>query len=532
MKKVFLSLLTVFLTAQLFSVNAQVKISDDFSYTISKPYKVVDGLKVYFSKGEEVLSIKYRKGMFYFQKFSGEKLNEEKRVDIPKMEPGFTFEEFVEMDGKIYFFYSRWDRANVKEQLFYREVDFDNCGWAGKEQLMFKIDGKITGGFSMFGSGSGKFSFSLSYDEQRLIIQYRKAPKEKRDALNKDLIGMHVYDKDLNEQWAEVIEMPYTEKKMNNLGYSIDGKGNAYLLAGVYRSESTRKMIKGKSNYDIELIRIDAEDQSLSHTKVKFDDKFVSAISFFEGKEGEIVLAGYYGNKSYAYMDGLFLAKVDTEGEITEKQTIEVPVEIMSMYMSQRAQDKMKKKDGKKDLSMSNMVLRDLIYNEDGSISIYGEKYFVVSRTDPKTGRTTYTYYYQEILVANIGADGELAWMTKLPKNQSGGAARGGMGFYVMSHGGYEYVLFLDNVKNIELPMNKYPKAHKDGKGGFLTGFKIETESGNIEKVSILNTLDAKGTRLYQFKMGRIINLSDGSIAIETYIKKKQDVMLRIKLND
>ncbi len=532
MKNILLSILVVFLSMQLFSIQAQVKISDDFSYSISEPYKVVDGLKVYFSIGEEVLSIKYRRGMFYFQKFSGDKLNEEKRVDLPKMEPGFTFEEFVKMDDKIYFFYSRWDRENIKEQLFCREVDFDGCGWAGEEQLMFKVDGKITGGFSIFGGGSGKFSFSLSYDEQKLIVQYRKVPKEKKDALNKDKIGMHVYDKNLNEQWAEVIEMPYTEKKMNNLGYSIDGLGNAYLLAGVFRSESTRKMIKGKTNYDIELIRIDADDQSLSHTKVIFEDKLISAISFFEGKEGEIVLAGYYGNKSYNYMDGLFLAKVDAEGDITEKKIIEVPVEVMSMYMSERAQAKMKKKDGKKDVSMSKMVLRDLIYNADGSVSIYGEKYYVVSRTDPNTGNTSYTYYYQEILVANIDADGELAWMTKLPKNQSGKSDTGGMGFYVMSHGGSEYVLFLDNVKNIELPMDKSPKAHKDGRGGFLTGFKIETETGDIKKISILNTLDAKGTRFYQFKMGRIIKLSDGSIAIETYIKKKQDVMLRIKLND
>ncbi len=522
MKKLILSFLIVLLSAQLFNVQAQVQISDDFSYTISEPYRVVDGRKVYFSRGEEILSVKYRKGMFYFQKFSGDVLNEEKRVEVPKMEPGFSFEDFVEFDNRYYFFYSRWNRDKYVEQLFYREIDFDNLGWLTEERKIITVEGKISGGFS----------FKTSYDETQLIVQYRLVPKEKRDALNNDKIGMHVYKGHMEENWSKIVEMPYTEKKMNNIGYSIDSKGNAYILAEVYKTESTKKVIKGVSNYNIELIRVDAEDQSLSHSKIVIDDKLISNIGFFESKNGEMVIAGYYGQKSIYHQDGVFIFKIDEEGEITDRISHEIPVEVITMYMSQRKQEKVKKKDEKKGVAMTNVKLRNIIYNTDGSITMYGEVFYYITTTDPKTGATRTTYYFKEIVATHIDAEGEVSWMTKLPKNQVSGGITGALGFYVFSHEGVDYLLFLDNVKNIELPMDQYPKAHKDGRGGYLTGFKIDKESGDVQKVSILNTLDANGIRLYQFKLSRFIDLSDGSIAFESYIKKKQDVMVRIKLNE
>ena len=518
-----------------FGVFSQVKISDDFSYTISDPYRVVDGMKSYFSKGDEVLSVKYGRGVFYFQKFSGPKLNEEKRVEVEKT-TGFTAESFEEVDGKFYFFFSVWDRDAGKEQLYSREIDFDGCKFVDEGNLLFKVDGKVTGGFGfgnlIFNTGSsGKFHFTKSFDESKLIIQYRRKPEERRDDLNKDVIGMHVYDPSMQEVWSSDVEMPYTEKKMNNLGYSIDSKGNTYVLAEVYLDNTTRRRAKdGTPNYRLELLRIDADDQSIETSAIEMDDKFIKDVGFFEGKTGEMLMAGYYGNRSNGGTDGIFMSKVTEEGDVEEKVYYEIPVDVMKLYMSERKQNRMEAKNDAKDYSMPNMVLRDLVFGADGSVTVYGERYFVKSSYNSKTGQTTYTYYYQEILVASIGSDGELKWMNKLPKNQVGSNGRGGMGYYVMPGAEYDYLLFLDNVRNIELPMTKYPKAHKDGAGGFMTGFKLSTESGEAEKISLFDTRDAKGIALYQFNTGRIVQISDQEFAVECYKKKKEDVMLKVTL--
>lgn len=529
--KSILSLFTLFTVIWSFG---QVEISNDFTYTISDPYRVVDGKKHYFSKGDEVLAVKYGRGIFHFQKFSGDKLNESKHIEIDKT-TGFTPESYRQVNDKFYFFYSIWDKANQNEQLFVREIDFDNCTFVDEGRLLIKVDGKVTGGFgfSLFGSdhiGGGKFHFETSYDESRLIVQYRLKPKERRDALNKDVIGMHVYSSDLDETWSKQVEMPYTEKKMNNLGYTIDKDANTYVLAEVYKDNTTKRKTKsGEPNYRLELIKISGDDQSISISEVELEDKFITDVGFFEGKNKEIIIAGFYGNRFARGTDGFFLCKVDNDGGIADQVSYEIPVDVMKLYMSQRKQAKMERKDERKDLSMSHMVLRDIVFDDDG-ITLFGEKYFVIETRDPRTGQVTRTYYYQEILVARIDNEGELLWMNKLPKNQSGAAQRGGMGFYTLPGDNVDYVLFLDNVKNIELPLDRYPKRHADGAGGFLTGFRLDRETGNVEKISILNTRNAKGIALYQFHTGRIVKISDTEFAVECYKKKKEDVMIKVTM--
>ena len=64
MKRISLLFLSIF---ALQVANAQVKKSDEFDFTISDPYKVVDGNKIYFSKGDEVLSIKIVRGGYVLQ---------------------------------------------------------------------------------------------------------------------------------------------------------------------------------------------------------------------------------------------------------------------------------------------------------------------------------------------------------------------------------------------------------------------------------------------------------------------------------
>ena len=514
-----------------FLVNSQVvTTSKNFSYTLSEPYEVVDGIKSYFTKNGEVLSVKYGAGMFYFQKFSGKILNESKRVEVPKGE-GFDMESFEEVNGHYYFFFSRWDKKNITEQLFVREIDFDKCNFAGPEKLLIKVKGKVTGGFSILGMGSGKFSFLKSFSEEMMIIQYRLKPENKNDATNNDAIGMHVYNETLEEVWSQIVEMPYSEKKMNNLAYTVDRDGNAYVLAEIFKDETTKRTTSnGSPNYRLEVIRVDNTDQSITTTELELKGKFITDVGFFEGKNGQLILAGYYGNKNNGGTDGLFMFNMDVNGEIAEAQSHEIPVDIMTKYVSERAKEKMEKKDDTKDLAMSNMVLREIVFDADGGVTLYGEKYYSVTTYNASTKTTTTTYYYQEILVARLEADGSLAWMNKLPKSQSGGAPRGGMGFYTLKTPTEDYVLFIDNIKNMELPLDKFPARHSDGQGGYLTGFKVDKETGDLEKVSLFDLRDAKGIELFQFNTGRIIQLSDNEFAVECYKKKKEDVMIKVTL--
>ena len=97
------------------------------------------------------------------------------------------------------------------------------------------------------------------------------------------------------------------------------------------------------------------------------------------------------------------------------------------------------------------------------------------------------------------------------------------------------YYLFLDNVDNIDLEINKFPKAHRAGAGGFLTAFKIDDNTGEVTKHSLMDTRDVKGLKgkkVFQFTPERIQKTTDNEFVLEVYKKKKEDVLIKFTLNN
>lgn len=513
----------------------QIQTSKEFSYTMSDPYPVVDGGKWYFSTGEdEVVALKSVRDGFIFQKFDGDKLNEKKHVELPDLPKGAVIESVEQIQDKIYVFYSLWDREATTEQLFARELDYSS-GKFSSDKLLIKVKGKVTGvlysGMFFNFSVQGKFNISLDFNESKFLIQYRLRPEEKNDALNKDKIGFHTYTKDLDLIWGEVITMPYTEKKMNNVGYCLDYEANVYLLAEVYKDETTKRITKsGDPNYDLQLIRIDKDDQSLANSEIQLKGKFLVNYGFFEGLEDEIIIAGYYSNDKYMRTNGLYNYRLSKEGEIVSSSTNEFDAKVLQQFESARTKAKIDKADEKGTLGINNLQLRHLLVHEDGSITTIGEVYYVVSNYNPQTRTTTYTYYYEEMIACNVNPEGEMNWMVKLPKYQSGSSSRGGMGYHLVSSGDYMYLLFLDNVKNLELEDDQIPAKHSDGKGGYLTAYQVSNSKGDVKKLSIFDTREVNGIPVYQFTTSRIVEMADDQFAVEFYKKDKEDVMIRVRV--
>ncbi len=525
-----------------------VELTKDFTYSVSKPYEVVDGRrKEYFGKNGEVLSAKFHGKTCILQKFEGASLNEVKRKEYEDFPDGFVEEDIIEMDNHYYVYYSVWDKPNKTEQLFVREIDFDKCEFVDKGSRIISVNGKITGGFAVkegysrgvsfsgmtFGE-EPKFSFERSYDDSKLLITYRRVPEKKSDKANFDVIGMYAYDSEMNKISGQDVKMPYTEAKMNNVAYTIGSDGDIYILTEVFKVDQNKRFEKdGTPNFKVELMTIDKGKTEATAVDVNIPGKIINQISFFEGPKGELYVAGYYANekKSAGYKtDGMFYFTLSTDGSLSKSTDVEIPLEVMQQYLSERTQKKMEKneEDGD-DMSLTNMVLRQLLVNEDGSVVFVGEKHYSVTRYDSK-GNAQTTYYYKNMLIAKLGKDGELEWMNQLPKSQSGGMPRGGMGYKYIPSGNSHYLMFLDNARNISLALNEIPKNHSDGLGGYLTGFKVDDETGEIKRVSILDTRNAKGIALHQFATTRMVEINPNQFALECYKKDKEDVMINIKV--
>jgi hypothetical protein len=60
----------------------------------------------------------------------------------------------------------------------------------------------------------------------------------------------------------------------------------------------------------------------------------------------------------------------------------------------------------------------------------------------------------------------------------------------------------------------------------------VDNATGALEKVSIFDTRDVNGVTLHQFAISRIVQVSDNEFALESYKKKKEDVMIKVTLSE
>ncbi len=543
MKKVLQLLLAILVTTGF--AYAQKTLSKDYSYTISNPYKVFDGEKFYFSKDGQIMTVKIAGVEALIQKLDskGEKIAfiaEKKYVDLPG---NVQVEDVLEFNNKYYFFYSSWDGDKDKEQLFVREIDFEKGEFTGAGKLLFQVDGKVTGYLTRlkftYGFAYGtrdKFDFLMSLDKKKMLINYRKMPVTRKDTESWDVIGMVSYDENMVNTANNEIKMPYTQRRMNALDYAIDKEGTNYILAKVFHDDSEddkKRRRDEEANYHVELFRIPNGSKEINITKIEVKDKFINGLQLYESPTGDMVCAGFYNiGKRTGNTDGVIIFKVGKEGAIRDMATYEIPVEVLNEYTSNRTKKRNERKDEDGEAEFPFLSLRQLIIDEDGSLVLVGEQYYTIKKTSSGPSQIVYyNYNYDNLLVTKIDGAGKMAWMKKIPKKQRGTEGQGGLSYKYIFSKGFHYFLFLDNLKNYDLPLDKTPAMHSDGKGGYFTSYKINDADGTSVNSSVFNVREMEDDmKLYQFSTDRIVKTGDDDFAVEFYKKKKEDVMIKVTI--
>lgn len=527
----------LFFTMTAFS--QEIEFSKNFEVKAGVPYKVIDARsKEYFSDGKgNIITIKTDGEVVFIQKINTKTQKEVSRKEYKDF-PKYTKVQKVEKFGdRLFYFYAVYDKKNKREAVYSREIDMTD-GTFEKPMFLFKTSGPVvpqvmTENLGFWGFGAGpKFSFYNSFDNSKFMIQYRVKPTTKSDKNSYDKLGFYVFEmEDISKIWGKEAKMPYTEAKMNNITYTVSSEGNAFMIA--YKNEEKK----------FELLEIKKESTSVETNPIDLDGSmFFSKILIKEDSEGNLNCSGYYANGmevSYSFIGGLSAQinvngilqfSLSQSGKILSENNIEFPAELINQFESKRTQDKNDKRDAKGKLGIRDLVLREVIEQKDGSTLIIGEQYYM-QQVWVGTGTQNY-FFYADIVATKIDKSGKYLWMKKLPKTQKGLRGRGGMSYKYAEKGNNIYLLFLDNVKNLALGINDVPKDHTDGKGGFLTAYKLDNETGDVEKQSILDTRNMDGLDAYQFKTSRLLLANENELFLEVYIKGKKDVLVKIGLND
>ena len=476
--------------------------SKKFSFKLGSEYelpKKSEDLSFFGNDKDGIVNLSLKKEELSIIRFDPKTLTQtaEKTIALPELTNNYNSEMVVDFDNNYFWVHSDWNKKEERELLYYDKIDVVSGKITSSNNKMIettKMGGELVrsgGGWPALKMGN-KYQFNFSADRKRLLVSYKLFPLERNDKINYDFIGLHVFDENMNKLWGDEFEMPYTEAIMDNIDFSIDSRGNAYLLAKVYDSEKRKERDKetGKAGYHYEVLKFTKGNKKIINKPIIIDDYFIKEAALIENSLNEMIISCTYSKKSKGTgTDGIFLAVLDPNGAIIKykKGYYEFPLAELEKFESARSKRKMEKND---DYEAANLTVRDIVVESDGSVFIACEEYYVIVRTyTDSRGRTTttYTYYYGDIFAAKLNTAGNFEWMRKIPKSQKGSSGRGTMSFKLVFDADGYYFLYLDNLKNMELKEDEVPKMHVDGFGGQVVVAKIN-KAGVLTKELVFDT--------------------------------------------
>lgn len=476
--------------------------SKKFAFKLGTEYELPkrsEDLSFFGNDKDGIINLSLKKDELNIVRFDPKTLSQttEKTIELAEATKNFNSEVVVDFNSQNFWIHSDWDKGSEKEYLYYDKIDVGLGKLTETNKKLIettRLGGTtVTSGFYQY-KVSNKYKFDFDADHKLMLVSYRLTPEERNDKKNYDKIGLHVFDENMNKLWGTEFTMPYTEAIMDNSDFSIDSKGNAYMLAKVYDSEKRREKDKetGKAGYHYEVLKFTRDSKQIIHTAISIGDFFIREASLIENTVHDMIVACTYSKKSKGTgTDGIFLAMMDQSGKINKFRNgyYEFPLAELEKFESARSKRKMENKD---DYEAPNIRVRNILIEADGSVFIACEEYHVVvsSYTDSRGHTTTtYTYYYEDMLGVKISASGNFEWIRKLPKKQKGTNGSATLGFKLISDASGYYFLYLDNKKNLKLTEDEVPKYHVNGFGGQVMVSKIDN-SGVVSKEILFDTRD------------------------------------------
>jgi hypothetical protein len=398
----------------------------------------------------------------------------------------------------LYRFYSDMDKPSSTEYLYCDKLDIKNAKTIKTQIKLLEVTSKLSDKFyrnsSEFRTASNnKFKFVLDVSKTRLLIIYKLEPEERKNKANHDRFGFTVFDHNMNKLWGNEFTMPFTEVIMANYDFSLDSKGNVYLVSKVFSSEKRKEKNKetDKPDYQLEIFKFVRDNKEVMHSMVDIGDSFIQEVKMQENGLNEMLIACTYSKKSDGgSVDGILIARMDKEFKITnlKSKQYKFPIEELVKYEKEKIKKKRLKKS---DYEYPNLVFNNILFEADGSLYVDFEEttvYTTTSSTKTIGINWEYTYYYDNIIAAKINADGKLAWVRKIPKKQMSRTQGNDMGYRIMHNTNGYYYLFLDHHKNSELDEDEEPNYLIQGYGANLVVCKIDTD-GVLTKEVILNSV-------------------------------------------
>jgi hypothetical protein len=489
----------VILVVELFFTHISLAQSPPVQYAlkISLPFESPTGYVLYhpLDYGRDgVIQVSCNElNSFCFQKFS-EELNLEKtnKVDIKdRLQYKNDFERMIQTENKTYLLTREVRNDAQTEGISALAFLPDKLDFAAHSVSLFQSTDRVA-------INRGTYSYSLSQDKTKMMFSYRLVPKIKSDVISKAIIGLYAFDENLQKLWGGEFEMPYTERRMEILDYTISNDGKIALTVRVYEDNEREMTTKeGLRNYHYELLLYQKENIPARKVQIKLDSLFPQEAFVYEDGYQNLMVTGLYTRKLNSPVIGAYQVKLDLN-QLEEKQNAyladgmitarkyEIPVSVIGSYSSQDQYKKLMldQKEEKK-RGVNKLYIRKIYCTEEGSVKILTEVYKTKSNTIYQKKKNIVDIYFGDIYIFSIDKMENLQWVKKVPKAQhrpdAGGAA---LSFNSIATGNDLHLFYLDKKENCVISENKRPSVFQRKNSGYLIETVIK-DDGNISRFDL-----------------------------------------------
>ncbi len=325
-----------------------------------------------------------------------------------------------------------------------------------------KGESRLLAAFPLEGAGSkGFFNVLTSRNNEFMAVVWEK-PSKRED---KDGYAFKVFDKEFNIVHSGDFKLPFEGRYSTINEHHLANNGDYFISVSEFTDAENKGVFRNNLQYkSMHLYQI--TDEGLEDFEINLEGKRVEAMDINTGADRLITLTGIYGDRDRTGVSGLFFLRVNfASKKVIDQGFSEFGKDFITQNWSDKAKERADRREqkGKGDPQLFNYVMRQNEILDDGSIVGSIEQYYVVENTyfDPRTGttRTTYTYYYNDIIAYKIGVNGNFDWLKRVGKYQVSTNDGGPYSSYArFLNNGKLCFVYNDNVKNYDDGGNYIPE--------------------------------------------------------------------------
>lgn len=419
-------------------------------------------------------------GSYKVSKHENFKITATGRIEMKANEGMANFEGARVIGERLFVFLS--DRLEGKNHFYMQEYGKDILPKGPAIELAsYELEkGKAKGFFNVISSRDNQF-FGVIWE----------IPGKKEE---KDRYGFKIYDTEMTEISEGDYKLPYEGQLSKIDQHYLSNTGDYFISVVEFTPAAEKKMFRSYLNYKAMHI-LHITNEGIDDFEINLSGKRVEAMTMNSDDKRIFTLTGIYGDENIAGVSGLFFLRANFDKqEVIDEGFEKFGKDFITQDWTNRQKEKAEKREqrGRGEPQLYNYVMRQTEVLKDGSIVGSLEQYYVVvsTYTDPRTGssRTTYTYYFNDIIAFKVGPEGGFDWLKKINKYQVSTNDGGPYSSYARFVDNNKLCfIFNDNVKNYDLQGNfllgdKLYPANFGKKRNVVAIVEVDLEDGGVTR--------------------------------------------------